>query len=158
MQIYYKAFFKKHLKYSARCCQYHWRSVPGKGVKDVKGGECGHSAWPMCSCHLLAQGFSRWCSCLSKSLWKPQINFNYLKFRTQSLKHSRFSVVLFKTSSQRRQLFSDEASVVATKKKAYFSDELVWFRFVILVIVTISNIFLKLLCTLQNYLQYNINH
>ena len=29
---------KKHLKYSAGCCQGHWRSVPGKGVKDVKGG------------------------------------------------------------------------------------------------------------------------
>lgn len=128
-----------------------------KGSEGCEGGKCGHSAWPMCSCHLPAQGFSRWC-CLSKSLCKPKINFSYLKFKTQSLKHSRFSVVLFKTSSQRRQLLPDKASVVATGKGAYFSDELVCFRFVILVIVTISNIFLKLLCTLQNYLQYNLNH
>ena len=49
-------------------------------------------------------------------------------------------------------MFLDKASILAAGKGAYFLDELVWFRFVILVIVTISNLFLKLLCTLQNYL------
>ena len=49
-----RIFFKKHLKYSARCFQGHWRSVPGKGVRDVNGRNVATQHGP---CVSMAQAF-----------------------------------------------------------------------------------------------------